>query len=333
MAEQTDGTPAVEAGTPATTNDQAAAPAAAEAKPAPVEAKPATPPEDKPNEQAAAAPANKAGEVEPAEKPGAWPEDWRTRSARGDEKRVKRLERYASPEAAIDALIAAQDKIASGSLKTALKPDATPEELKAWRADNGIPEDPKGYDLSLPNGLVIGDNDKPFVEDFLKVAHDSNYKPEEVKSALAWFFNKQEEGKAQQLQAIANRVKETEDILREEYGTDYRKNIQIANNLVASAPPEVQRELTQAYLPDGTLLGDSPHFARWAVALGRELNPIGSVVPGSGTNAVQAVETEMSGLRKMMGDTESEYWKGPKAAKNQARYLELVQAMEKGKGR
>ena len=84
---------------------------------------------------------------------------------------------------------------------------------------------------------------------------------------------------------------------------------------------------------DGTLLGDSPNFARWVVSLGREMNPIGSVVPGSGTNAVQAVESEMAEIRKLMGDTNSEYWKGPKAAKMQDRYLELQRAMEKGKGR
>ena len=65
--------------------------------------------------------------------------------------------------------------------------------------------------------------------------------------------------------------------------------------------------------------------------LDMQINPIATVVPGSGTNAVQAVENELADLRKMMGDHSSEYWKGPMAAKHQARYKELVGAVSKGR--
>jgi hypothetical protein len=42
---------------------------------------------------------------------------------------------------------------------------------------------------------------------------------------------------------------------------------------------------------------------------------------------------ELDGLRKMMGDQNSEYWKGPKAEANQKRYRELIDADQKMKAK
>jgi hypothetical protein len=42
-----------------------------------------------------------------------WPEDWREKAAKGDEKRLNQLKRYASPLAAFEALESAQKKISS----------------------------------------------------------------------------------------------------------------------------------------------------------------------------------------------------------------------------
>jgi hypothetical protein len=37
----------------------------------------------------------------------------------------------------------------------------------------------------------------------------------------------------------------------------------------------------------------------------------------------------MAALEAKMGDSKSDYWKGPTAPQNQARYLELVEAKQK----
>ena len=124
-----------------------------------------------------------------------------------------------------------------------------------------------------------------------------------------------------------------EDELRAEYGPDYRRNVTIANQLLDNAPEGVKDRLLAARGPDGTPLGNDPALIRWLVGLSRELNPITTVVPGSGTNAVQAVESEIAEMRKMMGDRTSEYWKGPKAAQLQARYRDLTTALQKGDAR
>jgi hypothetical protein len=259
----------------------------------------------------------------------AWGDDWRQSYAGEDEKMVKRLERYSSPKAAIDALVAAQNKISSGELKTALQPDSSDEEKTQWRTDNGIPDSADGYELDLPNGIVVGEEDKPMVDSFLESAHDSNMHPDQVNKALGWYYDHQDKLMEQQEISDAEGKQAGEDKLRVEWGTDYRRNIQIVNNLMDSAPEGLKDQIMGARLSDGTPLGNDPSALNWLNELSRQINPVATVVPGSGTNAVQAIESELSSLKSMMGDRTSEYWKGDKAAKNQERYRELIGVMEK----
>lgn len=273
------------------------------------------------------APADPADPAEPASE---WPADWRQKYSQ-DPAIQKRLERYGSPKAALDALFAAQTRISKGDLLPALKDNATPEDVADYRAAHGIPATPAEYDLTLPNGLVIGEADKPMVDEFLARAHETNMHPTQVQEALGWYMDRQEQAR------VAQTARDTEarmaclDTLREEFGPDYKREVKIAMGVLDSAPPEVKDRFLAGRLSDGTLIGDDPAVIRWLNGLSRELNPVGTVVPGSGTNAVQAVEAEIAGLRKMMGDHKSEYWKGPMAAKNQARYRELTSALSKGK--
>ena len=279
-------------------------------------------------------PANTGGDADDPDTPpaGDWPDDWREKYAKGDEKKLKQLQRYGSFEAAMDALFAAQQKIRSGEMKSALPENPSEEELKAWRADNGIPESPDKYDLSLPSGMVIGEDDKPVVDDFLKAAHEANMHPSQVSKALDWYFGKQEAAQRAQDEFDATKKREAEDALRAEFGGEYRRNLQIANDLLAGAPEGVKDQLLGGRMADGTPIGNSPAVIQWLVGLSRELNPIGTVVPGSGTNAMQAVENEIADIRKLMADHNSEYWKGPKAKQLQNRYHELIAAKQKVSG-
>lgn len=259
---------------------------------------------------------------------GDWPDNWREIKANGDEKMLKRLQRYASPSAALDALFNAQAKIAQG-LREPLRPDAPAEEVARWREDNGIPIEPTGY--AMPEGVVFSDQDKPLVDDFLKVAHDRNMSPDDVKAAVGWFMERQ----ANQVDAMTARDEEqrmaAEDELRGEYGPAYRQEVKRAFDFLRNAPDGLGDSIMGGRLADGRLVGDSPEVIRWLNQMQREMNPMATVVPGAGTNAVQAVEGEIANLKKMMGDRSktSEYWYGPKAAQNQARYRELIGAHQK----
>ena len=269
-----------------------------------------------------------AGDPPPAG--GDWPADWRAKYS-ADPAVQKRLERYGSPKAALDALFAAQNRISKGDLLPSLKDNATEAEVADYRAAHGIPATPAEYDLSLPNGLVIGAEDKPFVDEFLAKAHEQNMHPKQVQEALGWYFDKQEQATAAQEARDQEARINCVDELRNDFGPDYKKEVKIAMDLLESAPDGVKDRFLAGRLADGIMIGNDPAIIRWLNSLSRELNPVGTVVPGSGTNAAQAVETEMATLRKLMGDHSSDYWKGPMAAKHQARYKELVGAAAKGR--
>lgn len=269
------------------------------------------------------------GTVDPldTEEPAVKPDDWataRARIAKGDEKIEKRLARYTSIDSVAEALIAAQDKIRDGSLKSALPKDATPEQLAAWRSENGVPDKPEEYDTTLPDGLVIGDADKPIVDAYLVEAHKSNLTPDQVKANLAWYFAQQEEQIAQQYAADESVRETAEEALREVWGTETKLNKSLIKGMLETAPKGVADQLLGARLSDGTPLGSHPDTLRWLADVARTLNPMATVVPNSGTNQMQAIEAELAGFEAKMKDKASDYWKGPTAAANQQRYRDLL---------
>lgn len=308
-------------------------PAPMDPTPAPAPVDPTPAPAPSPSLAPTPAPADPApADPSPSDLAATWPEDWREKYAAqhgGDPKLLKRLQRYASPQAAIDALFAAQNKISSGELRSALKPDATPEEKAEWREQNGIPAAPSDYKIELPSGLVVGERDKPVVDAFLQRAHDANMPPDQVNKALGFYFEQQEIVAQEQAAFDIGSQQACEDMLREEYGPEYRKNLVAVTELLNGAPGDLTQKLLNGRLEDGTPIGNSPEVIRWLVGMAREMNPIGTLVPGSGSNSMQAAESELSNLRKMMGDRNSEYWKGSDAKKYQDRYRALITATQK----
>ena len=260
----------------------------------------------------------------------AWGADWREKHAGDDEKLLKRLQRYTDPGALINATVAAQNKIASGDLKTALPENATDEEKGQWREDNGIPATAADYSVELAGGLVIGEEDQPIVDSFLESAHATNMHPSQVNDALGWYMEHQ--GKMAEAQDESDEASRAacEDSLRAEWeGGEYRTNVNLANNMLDSAPEGLKENIMGGRMADGTPIGNSPDMIRFLASQARELNPIATIVPGAGEGAMNAITTEMGELRTLMGDRSSKYWKGPESKQLQARYKELVSAQQK----
>src|SRR6266404_2104416 len=183
-----------------------AAPAPAAAAPAPAPAS-ASPP-------VAAAPAPASNEK------GYWPDNWQARLAGDDEKALKQLGRYASPEDIWKKARSLEQRLSSGEFKAVLPKDPKPEELSAWRKDNGIPDAPEKYDLK---GLAIPDSDKDIVTSFLKAAHGANFTPEQTKLAVGNYYEMQK----QQTEARAAKDDEQRhaalDALNSEWGGSFRR--------------------------------------------------------------------------------------------------------------
>jgi hypothetical protein len=272
---------------------------------------------------------------------GYWPEDWRDKYINDQkdkdgkplddtakEKLLKRLSRYASPQAAFDAMINAQNKISSGLVKIPGK-DATKEEIAEYRQALGVPEKPEDYDLSLGEGVVIGDEDKPMVNSFLTKAHEALYTPDQVKTGLQWYYDFIDNEKQKQYEFDTQNNIDTKVELKSEWGSEYKANINLmANYLSSDFSPEIANILIKARLPNGKLLGDDAEIIRGFAAKARKENPMGAMVPGSGTKQHEAMLDEISSIEKLMRTDREAYNKDKRM---QDRYLKLIEARDKVK--
>lgn len=319
---------AAPAADPAPASDPAPAQQAPTDKPAEANPAPASDPKGKANpakpETALSDPGDK-----PVAAPADWPQDWRDKMAGDDEKLRKRMDRFKSPKDILDFALNAEKKISSGKIKSDFPADGSDEEKAAWRKDNGIPETPDAYDLTLDDGLVIGDQDKPIVDAVVAGMHEKNASPEQVKVALSTYYKMREEQTAMRAAEDEKEKTTTRDELRDELGEDFRPRVMSAFGLIEMAPEDVREQIMAARLPNGGLLGNNAGVLKWLMQLAEEVNPGATIVPGSSGGAIASIETEIAQIEKLQGDKNSEYWKGAGAEKMQERYRELLTAREK----
>lgn len=258
----------------------------------------------------------------------AWPDNWRTLVAGDDEKVAKQLDRFTDPKAVVTAYRALQQKLSSGEYVSKLPADAKPEDVTKWRKENGIPEDVKGYEM--PEGLVVGDADKPLIDAMLTSMHAKNLPKEAVKGIVADYYKQQEALAAQRAEQDADNDTAAKETLIAEWGADYKRNANAIKSLLETAPGGIKDKIMGARLADGKAAVHDADFMRWLAQMSREINPMASVVP-AGADQATAIADELAGLVKQMGDRNSDYWKGPLAERKQARYRELIDAQSRAK--
>lgn len=259
-----------------------------------------------------------------------WPENWRELASGGDEKTLKKLERYTDPGAVAKALRSVEVRISSGELRSQLPKDATPEQMTAWRTENGIPETPDKYDLTFTDGLVIGDNDKPLIDQYVKAMHGSNATPEQVKVGVKTYLQLQQQAAQRISEGDVDHKTALEDELRTEWGGDFRKNIGGVVSMLNQADKDVSAVIMNARGPDGRAIANDPKVMRWLAGHARQLGFVGgTVVPAGGDNA-QGIDAEIKAIEATQYDDKGArnpaYWKEPKV---QARYQELLSAKER----
>lgn len=255
-----------------------------------------------------------------------WAPDWRLKMA-GDEKEAKKLERFASPKEVLNSWKALQQRLSTGELVSKLPKDAKPEDIAKWRTENGIPEKPDAYEL--PEGIVVGDLDKPGVDMFLANMHAENASPAQVKAGLKTYYQIKEDAIARMAEADIAHRDEVQDALRAEWGAEYRGNINSINAFLEMAPEGIKDKLLSARMSDGRAVANDPAFMAWLSQVAREVNPVGTVVPAGG-DQMGAIETELSKIREVMRKDRAAYNKDEKM---QARFRELLDAQEKRGGK
>jgi hypothetical protein len=270
--------------------------------------------------------------TEPAKEIAAdWREDWRDVMAAGDEKERARLDRFRSPVDVYKSARELEKKMSSGAVKAKLADDATPEQLAAWRKDNGVPEKPDGYLEKLPNGLVIGDEDKPMIESFLADVHGENAPPAVVAKALDWYYRQQESQITEQSAKDKAFQQASEDALRAEWGAEFRGNVNSIQSFLDTAPSTddgtpLKGLIMGARLADGTMLGNNPAALKWLASLAQDANPSGFIAPGQGLSQVDGIAEEKAKIEDRMRTDRQGYYRDEKM---QARYRALLDAEAK----
>lgn len=251
--------------------------------------------------------------------------DWRVKLANGDDKELKRLARFASEADVWKAYRELEKKKSSGELKTPFPKDGTPEEITLWRKENGIPEAPDKYDLTLDNGLVIGEEDKPLIDKFISAMHGANATNEQLKAALNAYYSIT----AEQQQAMEAADVDFQDSalaeLQAEWGGEYKRNINVLNNFISGAPDTVKEMINSARY-DGKVIGDHPDFVKWMTSLAFDINPAATVMPGSINNPSSAIADEIASIEGLIKSRDDAYWKSPE---KQQRYQQLIDARDK----
>jgi hypothetical protein len=255
--------------------------------------------------------------------------------AAGNEKALNVIKRFGSPQAIANALLADRQRMSSGQLKPALTADATPEQIASYRKDNGIPEAPDGYLEKLPDGLVIGDADKPYVSKFAEAMHAKNASPDMVHSVLNTYFNEIMPAQQVALQDMNEEHRLAgEEALMAEWGAEFKGNKNAVLNLLNGMPEDARNALTTARDKDGVFLFNRPEVVRALSQVARDLNPAATLVPNDGGDATKAVESEVARIRNILVNKPDEYWaRNEEGQKLRARFGELLAAQERMGGK
>lgn len=254
-------------------------------------------------------------------------DDWRERYAGQDTKKLERLKRYPAPDAVFDALIGLQARIGAGELRSALPANTTPEQMKTWRAENGIPAEAKDYDIT---GLNIDKADEDKVGKFLARAHAQNYTNAQARDALTWHYDEVTGDTALRQQQDVTDAQATADALHATWGGNYRGNVNAINAFLTTAPPEVAEKIRNGRGPDGKAIMNDQAVLQWLASTALLINPAGSILPIEGGNIQATIEDRLTAIHKTMSTNRKAY---NADTKMQGEYQQLLDAFTKQTGK
>lgn len=253
---------------------------------------------------------------------------WRESIAGDNADALKTLERFASPKALYESYDSLRGRVSKGELKAVIPfPDKGSVEQQAqWRTENGVPADGK-YEFKLPDGVQIGENDKPVIENFTKFAHTKNLPAGAVNEVVGWYL----QDRAAREEAAKTQFDETKRAvaaeLGGEWGQEYKPNLNRIQGMLDATIPADQKGLKDLI---NNALATNAHFARHYAALALQINPASTLVPGdrganeaSITDEIKKIETGMRANRTAYNKDEA----------TQKRYRELLDAYGKMTGK
>lgn len=270
-----------------------------------------------------------------------WDADhWRGTWAGDDAKKKAFAERYTDQKSIIDAAYTASQKIdqLTVAAKKVLPDNATPEQLTAYRKDNGIPEKPEAYLEALPADVraTLDDTDKEIITPYLAALQEANIPPAVVSKLIA--LRQAESDRQVEVRHAADLTlqKTTEDALRGDWGNNYRAEINNIHAFLNGFSEDVREAILQSRTPDGNPLVGSPDVVKALAQMARMVNPYQVPIGNDGGTLDQkGVDQRISEIEGWMGSKAgsegyTKYWKNDKV---QAEYRSLLDAKDAMKKR
>lgn len=270
----------------------------------------------------------------------ALPDNWRDIMAGGNAEVLTELGRFKTySEFAANALDL-KKKVRSGSEAADPMPDigdgkdpAKLEALKTWREKHGVPTEATGYTLGDKDALKtkFGDADKPALDHFFEWAHKTGKSQQVANDFLGWYAEYAENSEAALAENDKKDLTSAEDMLREDWGADYRRNLntaaKAAHELFGSADDASKYggSILDARLPNGTKLGSIPGFVQGLLKAALATWGDGNYV---GEEAVKATESRIAQIEEIQRTNLDAYT--PALRKE---YGELLAAQERAKSR
>lgn len=147
-------------------------------------------------------------------------------------------------------------------------PDASDDDIEAFRRRMGVPDRPEGYAISRPGDLPVGVGDTGAAreQEFLEVMHSAGAAPEIVQAAFDWYYGSVAAAGRDSADRLAAERDQASRVLLREWGDDYERNMDHA------------RRAARAYGGDGLVerldaagLGNDPAVIRAFHLIGLEL--------------------------------------------------------------
>ncbi len=246
--------------------------------------------------------------------------DWRAPIAGEDKKFLSELQRYSTPGDLGNSWREQKQTISAGQYSKPLSEDATDDDIAAYREANGIPAEPAGYLKGLPDGVVIGEDDKVHFESLMGALHEENAPPSIANKIIGWYNGFAEQQQDAQHDLDNAQSTEANDTLRADWGADYRANINLVNGLIASTfGQEAADQLLNGRYQDGKAFMNDPAVLKGFAEIARQINPV-MALSTPGTDATTTMNDEIEQLEKYMSEKRTEYNKDEKA---QARLRKL----------
>ena len=258
---------------------------------------------------------------EGAQAPADWPEDWRDKFAGEDKKFRKQLDRVGSPTD-FAKNYRELEKL-KANIKKPFPEGGSEEEVSAWRKDNGIPDKAEGYDITLPDGMLIGDDLKPMVDVFLNDMHAQNASNETVKNVLSSYMKIIEDEKAAYVAADKEHYEQTVSSMRQEWGPEYKGNISILNNWLNNNG-DFAKSMFEARDPSGRKMINNPDFARFILNHVMATDPAEAVSGASGTKAMD----RLAELRTMLRENPQKYYSDNKYSEELAKLADIEERIK-----